>query len=59
MKRLIFVLITFVTFTMLSSGQEMGKNTLEVTFNPAALFDGSAGPLFEMPFLKARFPLAR
>ena len=55
MKRWLFVWMLFPGITMLSNGQEKGKNAFEITLNPAALFDASAGSLFQMPYLKARF----
>lgn len=54
MKRFLSVLMIFAGIIMFSNGQEKGKNAFEITFDPAALFDASAGPLFEMPYLKYR-----
>ncbi len=55
MRRIVLILVAIASTTLVSNGQEKGKNAVEVTLNPAALFTGSTGPLFVMPYLKARF----
>lgn len=35
-----------------------GKITLDIYIDPAALFDANAGPMFQMPFIKARYFLS-
>lgn len=53
-KGILFVILMFVS-VLYSVSQERGKTALEFTVNPAALFDGSAGSLFYMPYFKVRF----
>lgn len=44
----------FVLATGKSQDVPKGKLTLDLNFDPAAIFDASAGSMFSMPYLKAR-----
>jgi hypothetical protein len=38
-----------------ANAQEKGKYSLDLNFEPAAIFDASAGSMFSMPYIKARY----
>ncbi len=54
MKRVfISVAILFGSFTINAQDQE--KYSVDLNFDPAAIFDASAGSMFTMPYIKARY----
>lgn len=54
----IFLVVSAAMIALAVNAQEKGKISLEATIDPAALFDGGAGPLFQMPLIKGRYFLS-
>jgi hypothetical protein len=57
MKKIIFVLSLVVLIAATGKAQEepKGNLALDLNFCPAAIFDASAGSMFSMPYIKARY----
>jgi hypothetical protein len=61
MKKIFLLFGTIMMITSSIQAQEetgvapKGKYAIDVTFDPAAFFDAGAGPMFEMPLIKARY----
>jgi hypothetical protein len=55
MKIFFALLIVAVALTTATQAQSDGKITLDLNFQPAAIFDASAGKMFTMPYIKARY----
>lgn len=59
MKKIFLLFGAILMITLSIQAQEevapTGKYAVDATFDPAAFFDASAGPMFEMPLIKARY----
>ncbi len=61
MKKIFLLFGAILMITISIQAQEetgvtpTGKYAIDATFDPAAFFDASAGPMFEMPLIKARY----
>lgn len=55
MKRLLFVVVATCMLLSVKAQEDKGKIALDFTFDPAAIFDANAGPMFQMPYIKARY----
>lgn len=56
MKKIIIVLfISAFVFTNANAQEVKGKFAIDFNFDPAAIFDAGAGPMFQMPILKGRY----
>lgn len=54
----ILVPVLFALLVSLPSQAQVeptGKYTIDLTFDPAAIFDAAAGSMFDMPMLKMRY----
>jgi hypothetical protein len=54
-KILCALMFVFFSCACLSAQEPEGKYSLELNLNPAALFVANAGPMFQMPNIKARY----
>lgn len=55
MKKLLFVIVATCMLLSVKAQEDKGKIALDFTFDPAAIFDANAGPMFQMPEIKARY----
>lgn len=57
MKKLLtaLALFSFIALSGFSQDAPKGNLALDLNFNPAAIFDANAGPMFQMPYIKARY----
>lgn len=56
MKKIIVIIVLATFFTIGSNAQEAkGNLSFDLNFDPAAIFDAAAGPMFQMPYIKARY----
>jgi hypothetical protein len=59
MKKIIGILFfSAFIFTNAHSQESMGKFAIDFNFDPAAIFDAGAGPMFQMPLIKGRYFLS-
>jgi hypothetical protein len=54
MKKIFALLVVAIALTTATQAQSDGKITLDLNFQPAAIFDASASSMFTMPYIKAR-----
>jgi hypothetical protein len=56
MKKLFVIIAVVIACVSTSKAQDVqGKWTLDMNFNPSAIFDASASDMFKMPGIKARY----
>ena len=56
MRKIILILfIGTISLTKLNAQESKGKLAFDFNFDPAAIFDASAGSMFEMPYIKGRY----
>lgn len=56
MKKIISILLVSAFVFVNANAQDgKGKFAFDFNFDPAAIFDASAGPMFQMPMLKGRY----
>lgn len=56
MKKIISILfISAFVFVNTNAQESKGKFAIDFNFDPAAIFDAGAGPMFQMPLIKARY----
>lgn len=55
LRNLFFAIVAFTSFTLNAQEEPTGKFAIDLTFDPAAIFDAGAGAMFDMPMIKGRF----
>lgn len=56
MKKIISILfISVFIFANTNAQESKGKYAIDFNFDPAAIFDAGAGPMFQMPLIKGRY----